>query len=77
MMLSRIGQQEIGRDRDISAWPEDGICQDLTVLQDHILRIDIHAAAAAGAVMHRCADHAVGELHCTIGIRRDFDHPTA
>ena len=55
----------------------DGLGENLTVLQDHILRIDIDTAAAAGAVQNRRADRAVSELHRAVRIRRDLDRPAA
>ena len=68
-----VGLQEIGRDEDIPARPEHRIRQDLTVLQKDELRIDGHIAAAAGAIEHRGADRAIGELHRAGRVRHDRD----
>ena len=39
--------------------PEDGMRQNLAVLQDHKLRVDIDTASAAGAVQDRSTDRTV------------------
>ena len=69
----RIRQQKIGRDRDVSSRPEDGIGQDLTVLQDDKLRINIDTPTATRAVKNRGANDAVRKLHRAGGRCRNLD----
>ena len=77
MTLAESGNRRLVVIDDIPARPLDGLGQDLTVLQDHKLRIDIDTAAAACAVQNRRADRAIGELHRAVGGRGDLDRPAA
>ena len=55
----------------------DGLSEDLTVLQHHVLGIDIDTAATASAVQNRRTDRAVGKLHRAVRVRRDLDRAAA
>ena len=77
MTLAVSGNRRLVVMIDIPARSKNGVRQNLTVLQDHKLRIDVHASAAACAVEHRGADRAIGELHGAVGVRRDLDRPAA
>ena len=76
----RIGQEEaaVGDvDGNIPAWSLHRLGQDLTILHQDVLRIDVHAAAAACAIEDRSADRAVGEFDRAARGRRDLDRAAA
>ncbi len=49
---SVIHQKDIRRNIDIAPWATEGICEDLTIVQDQGLRIDVDVAATTDAAFY-------------------------